>query len=68
MATRRSGIENQIQTLFDGGTVTGLTDQQLLEQFAAGRRRWSGNGLRDFGCKAWTHGPERLPGPPAEPA
>jgi RNA polymerase sigma factor (sigma-70 family) len=33
----RSGVARQIQTLFEGGTVTGLTDGQLLERFAARR-------------------------------
>ena len=38
MARRNSiALLRDIQTLFDGGSVAGLTDRQLLAQFAAGR-------------------------------
>jgi RNA polymerase sigma factor (sigma-70 family) len=37
MAIGRSGVARQIQTLLEGGSVTGLTDTQLLERFVAGR-------------------------------
>jgi RNA polymerase sigma factor (sigma-70 family) len=54
MAIRQSGIESQIQTLFDGGTVTGLTDEELLEQFA--NRRGGGAELA-FAALVAKHGP-----------
>jgi len=34
---RRGTVLRQIQTLFDAGTCTGLTDGQLLDRFLAGR-------------------------------
>lgn len=38
MASERRGtVLRQIQTLFDAGTCTGLTDGQLLDRFLAGR-------------------------------
>ena len=33
----RSGVASELQAIFDGGTVAGLTDGQLLERFAARR-------------------------------
>ncbi len=32
-----SGVAGDLRAIFDGGTVAGLTDGQLLERFAAGR-------------------------------
>ena len=37
MAIRRSAVVGQLQAVFDGGTIAGLTDAQLLERFT-GRR------------------------------
>jgi RNA polymerase sigma factor (sigma-70 family) len=54
MAIRQSGIDRQIQTLFDGGTVTGLSDEQLLEQFA--NRRGAGAEMA-FAALVAKHGP-----------
>ncbi len=33
----RSGVTNELRAIIDGGTVTGLTDGQLLERFSARR-------------------------------
>ena len=37
MAIRRSAVVDQLQAIFGGGTIAGLTDAQLLERFT-GRR------------------------------
>ena len=38
MAAGQSGaVLRDIQTLFDTGTASGLSDRQLLERFASGR-------------------------------
>src|ERR1700755_772121 len=37
MVIRRSSVVGQLQTLFDVGVVSGLTDGQLLERFVARR-------------------------------
>ena len=46
-----------IRILFEVGTVGGLTDGQLLEQFAARRDRGC---LRGAGGATWADGPERV--------
>ena len=33
----RSGVESELRAIFEGGTVAGLTDSQLLDRFAARR-------------------------------
>src|SRR5262245_48478780 len=33
----RPGVASELEAIFDGGTVTGLTDGQLLERFGAHR-------------------------------
>jgi hypothetical protein len=43
----------QINRLFTGGTVTGLSDAQLLERFVAGGER---GGVRGIGGAAWVDG------------
>jgi hypothetical protein len=37
-------IARQIESLFDGGSISGLSDRQLLERFAA--RRDAAGGMR----------------------
>ena len=54
----------QINRLFGGGIVTGLSDAQLLDRF---RRRGRCGVLRGAGGAARADGPQCLPGRPARP-
>ncbi len=54
MAIGRPGIAKQLQTLLNGGAVTGLTDSQLLERFATGR---AGCAEPAFAALVERHGP-----------
>lgn len=54
MAIGRSGVAKQLQTLLNGGAVTGMTDSQLLERFATGR---AGAAEPAFTALVKRHGP-----------
>jgi len=49
-----TGVYRDIQTLFDTGTATGLSDRQLLEQFSSRR---DGSGEAAFEAIVQRHGP-----------
>ena len=61
MASGTSGIlQRDLSTLFGSGSLTGLTDRDLVERVTVRRRRGRG-GVRGAGHAAWAHGLAGLP-------
>ncbi len=64
-----ASVVRQLGTLFEGGSVAGLSDRQLLERFTAGRDRPGRRGrLRGAGGPARADGAGRLPAAPGRRA
>ena len=61
-------VIRQIESLFEGSSVAGLTDRQLLERFTHPTRCRCGSGLRRSGRPARADGPGRVPPDPGRPA
>ena len=60
-------LVRQIESLFEGGSVAGLSDRQLLERFAARRDAGRRGRLRRAGGPARADGAGRLPAAPGRP-
>ena len=58
---KNQSVVRQIGSLFDGGSVAGLTDRQLIERFTGGARCRRRGGLRRARESAWANGPGHLP-------
>ena len=60
-------VVRQLGSLFEGGSVAGLSDRQLLERFTAQQRCRRRGRLRRAGEPARADGPGRLPAAPGRP-
>ena len=56
-------VLRQIQRVFGEGTVSGLSDSELLERFLDGRDEAAFSGA---GRASWAHGPGNVPGRASE--